>query len=136
MIADLISALRRAPFGILLIAAGLTISGVGLFIAGTYLLLREGSLSIWAGAVSILMSPAILYFVYHVVHLERWTWICLAVLIALLVVSSLFRAAFTPEVPTAALMELALEVAAAAYLLRPTVRSQFGWLRTAPEESR
>lgn len=121
------TAIRRMPLGILLIAAGLAIGGLGLLIGGAYLLFREGSLSTWAGAVSIVASPAILYFVYHLVQFARWTWLGLAVLLGLLFASSLLRVAFTPGIPTAGLIEIVLEILTAVYISRPTVRARYGW---------
>ncbi len=125
-------ALRQAPLGMLLIAGALAVGGVGMLVGGGYLLLTEGALSPWAGVVSILVSPAILYFVYHLIHLERWTWACLATVIALLFVSSVLRVVFTPGSPRAGLIEMAMEVAAAAYISRPGVRSRYGWPAPSP----
>jgi hypothetical protein len=125
----LIPALRRAPLGVLLISAMLVIGGVGSLVAGGYLLLREGSLSTWAGATSIVIGPAILYFAYELVRLARWTWLALAVLLVLLFLSSIVRAIVSPGVPTAALLEVVLEIVAAAYISRRTIRTTYGWTR-------
>ena len=117
--------LRRIPAGILLIAALLVILGVGSITGGAYLLLQDGTVSLWAVATGLIAGPAILYLAYHLVRLTYWTWTTLIVLLVLMAASSLVRLLVVPGLSIAPIGELVVEVLAAAYLTRPGVKGAF-----------
>jgi hypothetical protein len=122
----LVARLRYAPFGILLIAALLAIGGIGSIAGGIFLILQDGSLTPWAAVISIFTGPAAFYLAYHLVALERWTWLALLFVVGLLFLSSVLRLAVSPGLSLAPLAEIAIEITAALYLLRAAIRESFG----------
>jgi hypothetical protein len=124
--AGLTERIRRLPLGILLLAALSAILGLGSTLGGLYLVI-EGGATIWAVAVAILAGPTLLYLAYHLMRLAHWTWLALMVLAGLLFASSVVRIAVAPRVPLPALAEIIVQAAVAFYLVRPRIRSRFGW---------
>ena len=114
-----------APLGCLRLASALAITGLGSIGAALYLAVDERSLTLWAVGLAAAIAPASLYLAYHLLCLTRWAWLAAVAMIALLLVSSAFRFLIDPEIPGAAGLEMALEVAALAYLTRPRVRRAF-----------
>jgi hypothetical protein len=119
----LAAATRRAPLGILLIAAFCGMIGLGSMAGSIYLILASGNLSLWAGVVA-LMGPVFLYLAYNLVQLAPWTYMALIVLIVLLFLSSLARIVISPR-PLSAFGEILVELAIAFYLTRPGQRRAF-----------
>lgn len=121
--------LRQTPIGIMMIAALLTILGVGSLAGGGYLLLEREAVSLWGVAAGLIGGAAILYLTYNLVQLVRWTWMTLVVLLALMTVSSVLRLFVVPEIAIAPIAELLIEAVAAYYLTRPSIRRRFGRTR-------
>lgn len=124
--ASLSTRLRSAPLGILLIATLLVIMAGGSVVGGVYLLADQGSVSWWAAAMGLMGGPAILYLTWHILRLDRWTWIALLVFTGLMAVSSVVRLLVSDALPIAPAGELLVEAIIAVYLTRPGVRSRFG----------
>ncbi|HUE97564.1 MAG TPA: hypothetical protein VMN39_12965 [Longimicrobiaceae bacterium] len=119
--------LRQTPTGMLLISALLAIIGFGSLFAGVYLLMEQRQVSYWGVATGMIGGPALLYLAYHLVRFTRWTWLALIVLLALMAASSVLRLVVAPGLGIAPAVELIIEAAAAYYLMRPGIRSRFGW---------
>ena len=122
----LVTSLRTLPTGILLMIAFLLILGVSALAGGVYLLLRAEPVSAWAVGTGLVGGPAILYLAFHMRRLERWTWMTLMVMLALMAASSVVRLVVSPGPSIAPIGELVIEAAAAFYLTRPSVRDRFG----------
>jgi hypothetical protein len=118
--------LSRVPLGVLLIAALFAILSAGSLLGGLYLLFLDGSIGAWAAVMALLAAPLSLYFAMRLTSLAPWTWMALVVLIWFLFLSSVLRFVATPGLVIAQLGEIVLEVSAAYYLLRPSVRAAFG----------
>lgn len=118
--------LRRAPLGILVLSTVLGLLGAGFTLGGVYLGMARHDVGwgVWLGALAI--GPLALYVGVRLLSLAAWTWLTMVLLLALLLISSCVRAAFTPGMPTVPLFEIAIELAALGYLLSPGVRRAFG----------
>lgn len=118
--------LRRAPTGVLVLSTVLGLLGSGFVIGGFYLGLSRPDMgwAVWVGA--LLVGPLTLYVGIRLLSLASWTWSTMILLLALLLVSSAIRVVLTPGTPTVPLGEIVLEMAALAYLARPSVRRAFG----------
>lgn len=119
--------LRNAPMGVLVLSMMLGLLGAGIMVAGVYLGLAGpgAGWGVWLGAVAA--GPLILFVGIRLLSLASWTWGMLVVLLVLLLVSSCARAVLTPgTLPTVPMVEIALELAALAYLATPRVRRAFG----------
>lgn len=117
--------LQVTPIGILLIAAVLLIVAAGLLVGGVYLLLDRERITLWAVALVLVASPAILYLDYHLIRFTHWAWMTLVALLVLMAVSSVGRLLLSPGLPIAPGGEILLEILAAWYLSRPGIRSRF-----------
>ena len=118
--------LKRAPLGVLVLSGVLALLGAGFVLAGVYLGLARPDVGwgVWLGALAI--GPLTLYVGVRLLSLASWTWSTMMLLLSFLLVSSLVRAAITPGTPTVPLLEIAVEVAALAYLASRHVRRAFG----------
>ena len=118
--------LRRAPLGVLVLSTILGLLGAGFLLGGIYLGLARPDIgwAVWLGAFAI--GPLTLYVGIRLLSLASWTWSTMMMLLALLLASSCVRALLTPGTPTVPLFEIAIEIAALAYLASPGVRRAFG----------
>lgn len=115
---------RRAPAGVLALAALLGVIGGGLVGGGTYVLLSGGAgLAGWASV--LLLGPLTLYVALSLVRLTRWAWLSAVVLLLLLLASSVLRALVVGGALLSPLAEVAGEVLVLLYLLRPRIRGAF-----------
>jgi hypothetical protein len=118
-------AIRTTPLGILLVAAVLAMIGLGTIVAGFYLMIEEGSLTLWASIVALVIGPTILYLTYHMVRRTHWAWMALVCLGALMLISSLVRLFVSPS-PVSPAGEIVIELLLLFYLTRPKMRASFG----------
>lgn len=117
--------LRATPLGILLVAALLAMIGLGTILAGFYLMIEEGSLTLWASVVALVIGPTILYLTYHILRLSHWAWMALLAVAVLMLCSSLVRLFVSPT-PLSPAAEIAVELLLLYYLTRPKMRARFG----------
>ncbi len=116
---------RRAPIGVLVLGALLFFVGAGFILAGVFFLLL-GTVGIpFGGVIMLLVGPLFLYVALQLVLLQRWAWLAIVALLALLLVSSLIRAFTAEEIPIAPLFEVVVQLGTLAYLTRPRVRGAF-----------
>lgn len=119
-------AIRRAPLGVLVLAAALCFVAAGSVLGGAYLIFAATALG-WAGwAMLLVAAPVSLYVALHLVRRSRWVWLATLIFLVLLLASSVLRALFTPGIPVAAFGEVAVELLFIVYLTRPRVRAAFG----------
>lgn len=118
--------LRQAPLGVLVLSTVLGLIGAGFVLGGIYLGVARPDVGwgVWLGTLAI--GPLALYVGLRLLSLASWTWLTMILLLGLLLVSSCIRAVLTPGTPTVPLFEIAIEVAALAYLASPGVRRAFG----------
>jgi hypothetical protein len=118
--------LRDAPLGILLMAAVFAMIGMTSMMGGGWLVVFGSSGSLWAGLVAVVAGPAILYLCVHLVQLTRWSWSAVIMVVALMLGSSLIRAAVSPAVDASVIAEIIAELGIGYYLTRPGIRAAFG----------
>jgi hypothetical protein len=114
---------RRAPTGILVLAALLALMGAALLVAGIYLVLAGESG--WFGGVMIAVGPLMVYVAGQFVQFVRWAGMVVGVLIVLMLISSVIRVIAESGLPGAAVAEIVVELGWLAYLARPRIRSLF-----------
>lgn len=117
--------IRAAPLGVLVLAGLLAVLGGAVVVAGVYQAVSSREVGWFALASALLLGPVALYLALHLVRGARWAWMAALMLLLLLLGSSLVRAAGSRDLPLSPLVELAVEAAAIAYLLRPAVRRRF-----------
>lgn len=119
-------AIRRAPAGVLVLAAVLCFVGAGSVVGGIYLIFAATALG-WAGwGMLLVAAPLTLYVALHLLRRSAWVWLAVMIFLVLLLASSVVRAIFSPGVPIAASAEIAVEVLFLVYLSRPRIRAAFG----------
>jgi hypothetical protein len=117
--------LRAPPKGVLIISAMLAVLGAGFVLGSAYLAFAHPQVGWLTLATGALAGPLTLYVAVHLLRLTHWAWLALVLLIGLLMLSSIWRLLVSPPPPVAPIAELALEIAALAYLLRKDVRGAF-----------
>lgn len=110
--------------GVLALAALLGFMGAGFVLGGAYLVVA-GEVG-WVAAAAAGAGPVLLYVALHLVRLTRWSWSALVLLFVLLILSSAARALGGGGDVAVPLVELGVELACLAYLLRPRIRRAFG----------
>jgi hypothetical protein len=123
------AAFRRAPIGVLVIAALLFFVGAG-FVIGAVVFALSGGGSGWVAWLSLLgAGPLLVYVALSFVLLRPRSWYIIVTLLGLLCLSSLARAVTAAEAPISPLVELVLQVLSIVYLTRPRVRRAFAVAR-------
>lgn len=119
---------RRAPIGVLTIAALLFFTGAGLTLTGIFYLLagEEESLLLWL--VLLPVGPLMIYVALLLASLHPRAWSIMVSLLVLMIISSAARVVLADAMPWAPLSELLFEGVALAYLRRQRVRRAFGGL--------
>ena len=114
--------------GVLVLAALLSFAGAGLMAAALYLAVTRAAEGwpLWAAA--LLFGPLLLYLASGLVRLARWAFLAMVALLLLLAATAVVRAVSSPSTWVSPLVELLVEAAALAYLLRPRLRRRFGAL--------
>ena len=118
-----VSALRRVPVGVLLLAGALGVLGAGLVLGAAYVLLARHGVGWVPVLVGAGTGPLAIYVALHLVRLTHWSWQAMVISLALLLVSSCWRLVGSPPPPIAPLAEIAVETAFLVYLFRPHVRA-------------
>jgi hypothetical protein len=117
--------IRNAPAGILVLAAVLCFIGAGAILGGVYLIFTATAMG-WAGWLMLLVAaPVSLYMALHLIRLTPWAWRAMVMTLALLLISSVARALFSPGIPVAAIAEIVVECVFLFYLTRPRIRAAF-----------
>jgi hypothetical protein len=115
--------LRRTPAGMLVLAALLALFGAGLVLGAAYVALarRDVSWVVWASALAV--GPLTLYVALHLARRTHWAWLALVMVLVMLLASSAWRLVAAAGLALSPIAEIASEVLALAYLLRPGVRA-------------
>ncbi len=118
--------IRGTPLGVLVLAAVLCFVAAGAILGGVYLLMSASDMG-WVGWTMLLVAaPVSLYMAIHLVRLTPWAWSAILMTLALLLVSSVIRAIFSPGIPVAAIGEIVIEGIFLFYLTRARIRAAFG----------
>jgi hypothetical protein len=120
-----VAGLRLVPPGVLVVAGVLGLLGAGLVLSAAYLTLARGGVGwvpVVAGAGA---GPVAIYVALHLLRGTHWAWLAVVLVTVLLLASSLWRLVAAPPPPVAPLGEIAVELLALGYLLRPRVRAAF-----------
>lgn len=116
---------RRAPIGVLVIAALLFFVGAG-FVIGAVVFALSGGGGGWVAWLSLLgAGPLLVYVALSFVLLRPRSWYIIVTLLGLLLLSSLARAVAAAEPPISPLFEVVVELSSIVYLTRPRVRRAF-----------
>lgn len=122
------AAFRRAPIGVLILAALLFFTGAGLTLAGIFYLLAGEEESVLLWLVLLPVGPLMIYVALLLASLHPRAWPIMISLLVLMIISSAARVVLADAMPWAPLAELLFEGVALAYLRRPRVRRAFGGL--------
>lgn len=118
---------RQAPIGVLVLGFLLLLVGAGLILGGAVFVVsgRARSWPVWVGLLAA--GPLAVHVALHFLWGRGWAWLAVVAMLALLGASAAVRVVAGGEgLPVVPLAELAVTLAALAYLIRPRVRQVFG----------
>jgi hypothetical protein len=117
---------RNAPIGVLVLGFLLLVLGAGLILGGAVFAFSGGPRSWPIWVVLFGAGPLAIYVALEFVSGRSWAWLAVVAMLVMSAAASGVRVFDAAVFPIAPLAEIALSLAAVAYLMRPHVRQAFG----------